>query len=532
MGGVRRLRPHRQLGRPARDRARRGDRRAERSRHAAHDREEPGGADGRRRRVRRATRTSTLLPVLLNDYDANGDVLVVDGGRRRAARGARLDRVSDNQQLQLTLDDAAIRRRRVPATPSTTAGAAPPMRPSTVTVRGPDENAPPVAAARRTRGPSRSAGGSRRPCSATGSIPTGIPFFLRSPASRRPTRSPRPRRASWCSTSAAARARLARCRSSSPTAATSRAAAHGRGARARRRAARRRPVRRARDRRGGDPHRPAPARARRRGAGAAERGARQARGAAHARLRRRHASASRARRAHALPRVHRDRRHRDRDRAWCASTCRHRPTATPRRSPVPHTAFLRAEQPIDVDVLATDIDPTGGVLIVTGVTDPADDDGVRVEVVDHRVLRVTLTRPLATGSTTFGYRVSNGLAEAEGEVTVVEVPEPERTQPPVAAPDTDLGAHRRRRRHPRARQRRAPRRAAAHARGRPGRRSRRRASSSSPATGCGTSRPSRRASSRRCTASTRPTASTRRRRCTSRCARPTRDELGRRCRAR
>ena len=103
---------------------------------------------------------------------------------------------------------------------------------------------------------------------------------------------------------------------------------------------------------------------------------------------------------------------------------------------VPHTAFLRLQQPVDVDVLATDIDPTGGVLIVTGIVDPAEDEGVRVEIVDHRILRVTLMRPLATGSTTFGYRVSNGLAEAEGEVTVVEVPQPAQYQPPVAAPDT------------------------------------------------------------------------------------------------
>ena len=29
---------------------------------------------------------------------------------------------------------------------------------------------------------------------------------------------------------------------------------------------------------------------------------------------------------------------------------------------VPHTAFLRQDQPMEVDVLATDIDPTGGVL--------------------------------------------------------------------------------------------------------------------------------------------------------------------------
>ncbi|MFC9559687.1 Ig-like domain-containing protein [Agromyces sp. NPDC056965] len=102
---------------------------------------------------------------------------------------------------------------------------------------------------------------------------------------------------------------------------------------------------------------------------------------------------------------------------------------------VPHTAFVRVSQPVDVDVLATDIDPTGGVLILTGLGEPEVEPGVQVEVVDHRILRVTLTGPLETGSTVFGYRVSNGLAEAVGEVTVVEVPELESKQPPVAVPD-------------------------------------------------------------------------------------------------
>ncbi|WP_353827437.1 Ig-like domain-containing protein [Agromyces sp. SYSU T0242] len=103
---------------------------------------------------------------------------------------------------------------------------------------------------------------------------------------------------------------------------------------------------------------------------------------------------------------------------------------------VPHTAFLRLDQPAEVDVLATDIDPTGGLLILTGSDGLPDDGGVRIEIVDHRVLRVTLNRPLPTGSTEFGYRVSNGLADAEGTVTVVEVPTPDRFQPPVAVPDT------------------------------------------------------------------------------------------------
>ncbi|MBM7504309.1 Ig-like domain-containing protein [Agromyces aurantiacus] len=103
---------------------------------------------------------------------------------------------------------------------------------------------------------------------------------------------------------------------------------------------------------------------------------------------------------------------------------------------VPHTAFLRAGHPTEVDVLATDIDPTGGVLVITETGSEPDDSGVRVEIVEHRVLRVTLTKPLETGSATFGYRVSNGLGDAEGEVTVVEVPEPDQHQPPVAVADS------------------------------------------------------------------------------------------------
>ncbi|QEO13418.1 tandem-95 repeat protein [Agromyces intestinalis] len=102
---------------------------------------------------------------------------------------------------------------------------------------------------------------------------------------------------------------------------------------------------------------------------------------------------------------------------------------------VPHTAFLRAGQPGEVDVLATDIDPTGGVLVLTSLTATAEEQGVRVEIVDHRILRVTLQRPLETGSAELRYRVSNGLAEAEGRVSVLEVPQPRLPGPPVAEAD-------------------------------------------------------------------------------------------------
>lgn len=102
---------------------------------------------------------------------------------------------------------------------------------------------------------------------------------------------------------------------------------------------------------------------------------------------------------------------------------------------VPHTAFIREQSTQDVDVLSTDIDPSGGVLLVTGATAPPISAGVRVEVLGQRTLRVTLSRPL-DGPVDFHYRLSNGLAEAVGTVTVVQLPALTVHQPPIAAPDS------------------------------------------------------------------------------------------------
>ncbi|KQX06523.1 MULTISPECIES: Ig-like domain-containing protein [unclassified Leifsonia] len=103
---------------------------------------------------------------------------------------------------------------------------------------------------------------------------------------------------------------------------------------------------------------------------------------------------------------------------------------------VPHTAFVRAQSEATIDVLATDIDPSGGVLLLTGVLDLPSETGMRVEILEQRLLRITLTRPLENATASFGYRVSNGLAEADGRVTVIEVPQPDRRQVPIANPDT------------------------------------------------------------------------------------------------
>jgi Fibronectin type III domain. len=102
---------------------------------------------------------------------------------------------------------------------------------------------------------------------------------------------------------------------------------------------------------------------------------------------------------------------------------------------VPHTAFIPEQSIREVDVLATDFDPAGGVLLITGAAQPPPSSGVRVEVIEQRILRVTLTRPLESPYA-FDYTVSNGLAEAKGTVRVVQIPRPAVRQPPIANPDT------------------------------------------------------------------------------------------------
>jgi hypothetical protein len=102
---------------------------------------------------------------------------------------------------------------------------------------------------------------------------------------------------------------------------------------------------------------------------------------------------------------------------------------------VPKTMFIPTLGSRTVDVAATDIDPAGGVLLVTGVSDVPPTSGVRAEVLEQRSVRVTLTGPLA-GPVSFTYRISNGLAQSDGTITVIEIAPPARLQPPIARDDT------------------------------------------------------------------------------------------------
>lgn len=101
---------------------------------------------------------------------------------------------------------------------------------------------------------------------------------------------------------------------------------------------------------------------------------------------------------------------------------------------VPKTLVMTTESSQTVDPPTSDIDPAGGVLVVTGVMNVPTGSGVQAEVLDQRRVRVTLSAPL-DAPISFNYRISNGLAEAEGTITVVWIPNPQRLQPPIATDD-------------------------------------------------------------------------------------------------
>ncbi|MBT2498278.1 fibronectin type III domain-containing protein [Agromyces sp. ISL-38] len=377
---------------------------------------------------------STVLPVLLNDYDANGDVLVVDSIDGELPPGARIDLIASNQQLQLTLDDAASGTLAFGYTVTDGRGGTAHATVQ-VGVREPDENSPPEQM-RLSRASVASQGRVTTPVLGDWVDPDGDPFFLHRAEAAAPD-----------AISSTADGIVVFDEKGAPGAARTVSLVVSDG-RAEAGGILEISVRAPGDvelvadpfvalATAGQEIRIEPLRYVRGGSGQVRLSAVPAKpdvqltpdfdGGTFR-------FTSDVVGTHYLEYTATD------GADTATGLVRVEVSAPPERDTtpitVPHTAFLHANQPVDVDVLATDIDPTGGVLIVTGLTDTAEDEGVRVEVIDHRILRVTLSRPLDTGSTTFGYRVSNGLADAEGEVTLVAVLEPDRTQPPVAAPDT------------------------------------------------------------------------------------------------
>ena len=100
---------------------------------------------------------------------------------------------------------------------------------------------------------------------------------------------------------------------------------------------------------------------------------------------------------------------------------------------VSDTALLPSGGKTLVDVLANDTDPAGGVLVVQSVSVP-DEAGISVAVLAHQMLRITEVRRL-DAPVTIEYTVSNGTQTTTGQVRVIPVPAPVKLQPPNAAAD-------------------------------------------------------------------------------------------------
>ncbi|WP_026553906.1 Ig-like domain-containing protein [Arthrobacter sp. 35W] len=101
---------------------------------------------------------------------------------------------------------------------------------------------------------------------------------------------------------------------------------------------------------------------------------------------------------------------------------------------VKDTALLPAGGSVLVDVLGNDTDPGGGVLVVKSVEVPADAP-ISATLLDHNVLKLTDTRGLQS-NVTVKYTISNGHGTAVGDVEVIHIPAASTLLPPVARPDT------------------------------------------------------------------------------------------------
>ena len=101
---------------------------------------------------------------------------------------------------------------------------------------------------------------------------------------------------------------------------------------------------------------------------------------------------------------------------------------------VKDTAYLRAGEPLTVPVLANDVSPSGRVLAVQSMDDSAADGLVSVEILTNTVLRITASQAVDE-QLQVAYTVSDGVNASTATVTIVPVPPLVKHQPPVAVDD-------------------------------------------------------------------------------------------------
>ncbi|MGV8884317.1 MAG: Ig-like domain-containing protein [Microbacteriaceae bacterium] len=101
---------------------------------------------------------------------------------------------------------------------------------------------------------------------------------------------------------------------------------------------------------------------------------------------------------------------------------------------VKDSAYLRANEPTVVRVLSNDVSPTGLVLAVQQADTSSTDPALSVEVLNNTNIRITSSAAL-TEQTQFTYTISDGTNTALAGVTVVPVAPIVNRQPPVAMDD-------------------------------------------------------------------------------------------------
>jgi large repetitive protein len=104
---------------------------------------------------------------------------------------------------------------------------------------------------------------------------------------------------------------------------------------------------------------------------------------------------------------------------------------------VKDVVYLRGNEPASVSVLANDVSPSGRVLAVQSVSTPPAASGLTVEVLGNTVVRVSSATALVE-QLQFTYTVSDGVSNQTSSATVTVVPLPllTKNRAPVAVNDT------------------------------------------------------------------------------------------------
>ncbi|WP_186759292.1 Ig-like domain-containing protein [Arthrobacter alpinus] len=101
---------------------------------------------------------------------------------------------------------------------------------------------------------------------------------------------------------------------------------------------------------------------------------------------------------------------------------------------VKDVAMLPAGGSVLVDVLGNDSDPANGVLVIQSVDVPGGAP-ISATIIERNVIKLTDVRGL-NGPLGIKYTISNGVASAVGEISVIRIPASDKLLPPRVEPDT------------------------------------------------------------------------------------------------